>query len=309
MFKIKYLFLLFFHTTFFTSSAIAQSHQVRNLLGTNFTITIASDHNYEEIFEGFYTADWKRTIQLTTIPGPFIETTLDSVLNNLKQSRPIGLVSAEIVRTKLGEGIWLALITSDSIGEVYSQSLLFGDSLKTYSLSAISPIDDTVALEQIRSTLTSIDKDDKIDAVGMQNAPFTIDVAGTSFEYKKYLSGLLVFAEPVIDPEVKPMFTIVAIKRTFSKKERKSIANDRFKDVATKSQLEKSKRKNVKINGLRGFEFIAVNKEINEDLIYHVVLFQPKKSRYFIFSGLVEANADHYIGQFKKILKTLQAKK
>ncbi|MEC5158585.1 hypothetical protein [Chryseobacterium sp. MP_3.2] len=293
-----YLFFLLFLTTFYD----AQSALIP-IPGTKFSMVPPNDFELSSDFTGFQSEKTKSSIIIVDFPAAY-SLLKESFTKEALLTKGMELISKENVKYNNVKA-QLYKVRQKAFGKTYlKQILIFGDETKTVIVNGIYPEEFLEMENDIKTALFTLTFDENQNPNSQEAAQFSINTAGTTYQFVKNLAGALMYSEDGLLPTQKGRLLVSGSLGEFSTLDPKKFTLERLKALPDADQAEIKSVEKITIDHRSGYEIIAADHK--KDLLYFVAIFS--ENRYYLIVGGAKEEQEKNLEIFKKIARTFKVK-
>lgn len=280
--------------------------------GTNIFMVPPDSFEASKNFKGFQNPmDETSMIMVMEIPGPYSEVSKGFDAKMLKASG-MELKSKKEIHLSNYNGLLIEL-DQPANGVLFSkQILVYGDEKSSTLINGVHLKNATQVGEEIRKSLLSIVVDSEAKGNPREALGYTLDEKAGSLQFKAVMGNGMLFNRDLKTPTESIDRATLLADRSFANVaigDQRSFCVSRLKKYPNAYDLIQSKGiKEIEIDGLKGFELYAVNKDTKNEALYQVVLFD-ENGGYYLFVGTYATGSPHAISDIKKIIHTFHRKK
>ena len=299
------LLVILLLTTFVT---FGQTENRVHVSGTKCSLIPPDGFVSASTFSGFQQVSSGASIMINEMPAPY-QSIVESFTKEAFKAKGMALKSTKTIEFNNSTAT-LIHVTQPANGTTYiKQMLVFGDEKVTVLVNGIYPEAAKDLESSIKEALLSTEYSAEQNENPLDAATFTVDVEGTDFKLVKYMSGSLLYS---IDGKIPTETPTLIVGNSIAKVDPEShqkYAEERLKKFPRGESTVIMETKQITIDSLEGFEFIAegVDKNENKVLIYMVMLYD-ESGDYYIIVGQAKEDREKYVEAFKKIAKTFHRK-
>jgi len=253
-------------------------------------------------FSGFQNNETGASIMIMDIPTSYSSLVSGFTKEALK-TKGMNLLSKENVRYKNSDAM-LFKVSQKANGINYlKQVLLFGDKAKTVMVNGIYPEQAKDSENEIKKSLFTIERNEKLVEKPLESVNFSINVDGTDYKLVKSLAGSLLYSE---DDKIPTDKGLIGVSYSLGHKvnsDYKQFSIDRLKKLPDASNSIIKTIDKVTISDMEGYEIVA--EDNSKQLIYLVMLFTPNKE-YYLIVGQAKDDKEKNLEIYKKVAKTFK---
>ncbi len=263
-------------------------------------------------FSGFQQLDTGASILVTEIPGSYSQITAGFTAENLK-TRGMTLLSKEDV-TIDGYSGQLLKVTQVANSTTYLKWIaVFGDETEIILITATLPqqLEKSLSQRLQKSVLSAKwQKNRAVDPFADLN--FAIENP-PSLKFTQRVINILLYTKDGVIPVKTPEAPFVVVGQSLKKvlvSNPKQFSETRLTQTVQIRDLSIESGREIRINGLKGYEIVATAKDENTDtplVVYQVMLFHEQD--YYILQGRVGANLrEEYLDDFQRMAMSFKKK-
>jgi len=253
-------------------------------------------------FSGFQNNETGASIMIMDIPTSYSSLVSGFTKEALK-TKGMNLLYKENVRYKNSDAM-LFKVSQKANGINYlKQVLLFGDKAKTVMVNGIYPEQAKDSENEIKKSLFTIERNEKLVEKPLESVNFSINVDGTDYKLVKSLAGSLLYSE---DDKIPTDKGLIGVSYSLGHKvnsDYKQFSIDRLKKLPDASNSIIKTIDKVTISDMEGYEIVA--EDNSKQLIYLVMLFTPNKE-YYLIVGQAKDDKEKNLEIYKKVAKTFK---
>jgi len=253
-------------------------------------------------FSGFQNNETGASIMVMDIPTSYSSLVSGFTKEALK-TKGMNLLSKENVRYKNSDAM-LFKVSQQANGINYlKQILLFGDKKITVMVNGIYPEQSKDSGNEIKKSLFTIERNEKLVEKPLESVNFSINVDGTDYKLVKSLAGSLLYSE---DDKIPTDKGLIGVSYSLGHKvnsDYKQFSIDRLKKLPDASNSIIKTIDKVTISDMEGYEIVA--EDNSKQLIYLVMLFTPNKE-YYLIVGQAKDDKEKNLEIYKKVAKTFK---
>lgn len=263
-------------------------------------------------FPGFMLMDSGSSIMVTSIPGPFAETTKGFTKEGLAP-RGIKLISKEEHKVGGASGFLFHLSQRGRGMEFKKWLLVFGDASKTTLVTATFPVNVEDELSDVlKKSVLSTEWDTEVKVDFFEGLTFRVKESGSLKIANKVGNNLMLSVDGVI-PLKNKSDPIVVVGASMSEDLKipdvKLFSHRRLTKTKGLKNLEVLEEKGVKIDGLDGY-FISAKGDGAEGIRYVEQCILVNDDGYYIFVAMAEAGQREKLkNDFRSILYSFKLQK
>ncbi|WP_285055388.1 hypothetical protein [Pedobacter ginsengisoli] len=292
----------------FTTVAFGQTAAHKQVPGTKCSLVPPAGFVPATSFNGFQHNESGSSIMITQMAGPYSKIVAGFVPENLAK-QGMTMAKKEVVDFNGNKALSIKLSQKANGMDYLKEMLVIGNESTTVMVIGTYPETSKNMEATIHKALFSTVYDEKKNDDPVAAANFTIDVTGSDFKIDKTMSGMVIYKMDDEIPSKKP--TLLAgqsIGKVIST-DLKQYAINRVKKLPDLQQAEIKAANPITIDGLSGYEIVALNKNKDDvaEQTYVAMLFKPDNG-YFIIVGKAQADLEMNLNLFKKIASTFKQK-
>jgi hypothetical protein len=308
------LLLAFFATLAVCGHAMSAASQAAvQVPGTQVSVAVPDGFESAKLFPGFQHGDTGSSIMITEMPAPF-----DVVRGAMTQeglaSRGMTLLSTEQVQIAGMDGL-LVSASQEASGVAFRKWLgVFGtDSATVMVVAAFPETAATRMSEPLKRTVMSAQWDMEADVGTFDGLTYRIQET-TKLKIANRMSNMLTLTREGKPGPVPPNEPFLIVGSSISEVEIQDVetfAKSRVKQTAEVKGISDIQGESMTIGGVPGYEIVATAKDAGSGTLVRLYQVIAVKGRtYYIVQGFVgESIADEYLGEFRKIAKSLSVVK
>lgn len=270
--------------------------------GTKYSMIPPEGFILSTSFSGFQNNETGASIMIMDIPTSYSSLVIGFTKEALK-TKGMNLLSKENVRYKNSDAM-LFKVSQQANGINYlKQILLFGDKKITVMVNGIYPEQTKDSENEIKKSLFTIERNEKLVEKPLESVNFSINVDGTDYKLVKSLAGSLLYSE---DDKIPTDKGLIGVSYSLGHKvnsDYKQFSIDRLKKLPDASNSVIKTIAKVTISDMEGYEIVA--EDNSKQLIYLVILFTPDKE-YYLIVGQAKDDKEKNLEIYKKVSKTFK---
>jgi len=253
-------------------------------------------------FSGFQNIETGASIMIMDIPTSYSSLVQGFTKDALK-TKGMDLLSKENVRYKNSDAM-LYKVSQKANGINYlKQILLFGDKNITVMVNGIYPEQSNDSENELKKSLFTIERNEKLAEKPLQSVNFSINVEGTDYKLVKSLAGSLLYSEDDKIPSDKGLLIVSNSLGNKVNTDYRQFSIDRLKKLPDASNSIIKTIDKVTISDMEGYEIVA--EDNSKQLIYQVTLFSSTRE-YYIIVGQSKGEKEKNLEVYKKVAKTFK---
>ena len=270
--------------------------------GTKYSMIPPEGFILSTSFSGFQNNETGASIMIMDIPTSYSSLVQGFTKEALK-TKGMNLLSKENVKYKNSDAM-LFKVSQKANGINYlKQVLLFGDKKITVMVNGIYPEQAKDSENEIKKSLFTIERNEKLVEKPLESVNFSINVDGTDYKLVKSLPGSLLYSE---DDKIPTDKGLIGVSYSLGHKvnsDYKQFSIDRLKKLPDASNSVIKTIDKVTISDMEGYEIVA--EDNSKQLIYLVMLFNPNKE-YYLIVGQAKDDKEKNLEIYKKVSKTFK---
>lgn len=278
--------------------------------GTNIQIIPPKNYSQSTSFKGFQNPDDQTSmIMIVEIPGPFNEVTKGFNIESLT-TNGMKLISKNKVVINEFNGIIIDL-EQEANGLTYSKNILiYGDEKSTTMINGVFLKEAKEIEKEIKASIRTTIIDKVITANPRETLGYTLDETIGNLVFNNVIgNGFLFNRDGKIPTQSEDKATLITDK-SYSKvviDKSESFCISRLKNYPNKYQVIDEKGINkIEIDGLKGYELYAKNLDLENEILYQVILFLEDGGYYIFIGTYINGNA---IEDIRNVIMTFKRKK
>jgi hypothetical protein len=292
----------------FTTFAFGQTAAHKQVPGTKCSLVPPADFIPASSFNGFQHNESGSSIMITQMAAPYSKIVAGLVPENLAK-QGMTLAKKEVVDFDGSRAVTIKVSQKANGMDYLKEMLVFGNESNTVMVIGTYPETSKNMEAAIHNSLFSTVYDEKKNDDPVAAANFTIDVTGSDFKIDKTMSGMVIYKMDNDVPSKKPTLLAGQSIGKVMVTDLKQYAINRVKKLPDLQQAEIKAANPITIDGLSGYEIVALNNNKNDvvEQTYVVMIFKPDNG-YFIIVGNAQADLEMNLNLFKKIASTFKQK-
>lgn len=283
-----------------------------SIAGTKVSLIPPAGFDKSVNFTGFQQNNNSSSIMIVEIPGPFSEIIKGFTKSGLK-TQGVDLIDKRDLKIDNFPAVFIEAEQA-AYGIPFTKYILtFGTDSNTTMINGMFPkeLSEPMSAEILESILSVVYESNK-DVYPFDEIEFKVDIENTKLKYANVIANAALYTVDGKVPTESADKTFYSIARSLGEIEiidKKQYAIDRFKKIASVTDINPEKITDIEINGFSGYEIIAQgtnNKTGSAEQIYFVMLFNH--NLYYLLIGVAEDNFENNIELFNKVTNTFRLK-
>lgn len=283
-----------------------------SIAGTKVSLIPPAGFDKSVNFTGFQQNNNSSSIMIVEIPGPFSEIIKGFTKSGLK-TQGVDLIDKRDLKIDNFPAVFIEAEQAAN-GILFTKYILtFGTDSNTTMINGMFPkeLSEPMSAEILESILSVVYESNK-DVYPFDEIEFKVDIENTKLKYANVIANAALYTVDGKVPTESDDKTFYSIARSLGEIEiidKKQYAIDRFKKIASVTDINPEKITDIEINGFSGYEIIAQgtnNKTGSAEQIYFVMLFNH--NLYYLLIGVAEDNFENNIELFNKVTNTFRLK-
>lgn len=290
----------------YTNSSLAQTAKRQIIPGTKYSLVPPKGFKPASGFSGFQDEGTGSSIMISELPAPLGDM-LPSFTYEAFKGKGMEIIEREAMPFHNSEALYLH-ISQKSNGIAYLKHMLvFGDKNRTTIVNGSFPAENKQVSEAIKAAVLSAVYDEKAEADPLAAAGFSIDTKDSPFRFAQSVSGMLMYTLDGKIPSTKPLLIAgTSLGKIAAVKDRKKYTLERLEKMPGAENSTIKETNTITVDGLNGYEIVAEGSA--KELIYIVMLYTAAADNYYIIYGSANEEQEHYLPQYRAIVKTFKRK-
>ncbi len=292
----------------FPAAKTAEHHLIA---GTNILMIPPSGFVPAKIFKGFSSqSDPASMIMIMEIQGPY-EEVAKSINDDAFKTRDMKLKSKNAVKIGEFDGV-LAEVDHTVNEQVYSKDILiYGNSESSTLINGIFPKDSLQTGRGIRQSILTTVVDQQLISDPRAALVYSISESAGGLKFHSVMGNGMLFNRDLKTPTKSADRATLITDRSYAKmeiKDKKLFCISRIKKYPEDFSMIPAKGlKEIKIDGLSGYELYAKNNDQEDQELYQVILFE-EDGGYYLFVGTYAKGSKQAEEDIRNVIRTFKRK-